>query len=221
MPVDFQIYNAKVVPVGALAMVMHASEMAQGNYWQKVISREALKVLGPHDYCGVVHWQGKEAWLWGKPQGLIKVGRNKDKMMARLGQMTPGDMPEFDPSLKMAVASFAKLPDAAVKHMIVISDGDPSAPTQKTLQAFKSLKVKISTVAVGTHGAAGSGLLSRIAKFTGGRYYVVRNPKALPRIFQKETMRIAKPLVKEKPGMEPILSFQHEIVKGIDAFSTI
>ena len=218
MPVDFQIYNAKVIPVGALAMVMHASEMAQGNYWQKIISREALKVLGPHDFCGVVHWGGKEEWLWGKPQGLIKVGQNKKKMMARLGQMTPGDMPEFDPSLKMAVASFSRLPDAAVKHMIVISDGDPSPPTNATLQAYKNLKVKISTVAVGTHGAAGSGLLSRIAKFTGGRYYVVRNPKALPRIFQKETMRVARPLVKEKPDMEPILTLQHEIVKGIDAF---
>ena len=217
MPVDFQIYNAKVVPVGALAMVMHASEMAQGNYWQKVIAREALKVLGPHDYCGVVHWEGKEEWLWGKPQGLVRVGQNKDKMMARLSQMTPGDMPEFDPSLSMAVASFARLDAAAVKHMIVISDGDPSAPSQKTLQAFKNLGVKVSTVAVGTHGPAGSSLLSRISKFTGGRYYVVRNPKALPRIFQKETMRIARPLVKEKPGLEPIVSYQHEIIKGIDS----
>ena len=220
MPVDFQIYNAKVVPVGALAMVMHASEMAQGNYWQKRISREALKVLGPHDYCGVIHWEGKEEWLWGKPRGLIKVGQNKDAMMARLSQMTPGDMPEFDPSLSMAVASFAKLgaaQGAATKHMIIISDGDPSPPTQKTLQAFKNLSVKVSTVAVGTHGPAGSTLLSRIAKFTGGRYYVVKNPKALPRIFQKETMRIARPLVKEKAGMMPIVSYQHEILKGIDS----
>ena len=43
MPVDFQIRNAKVQSIGALAMVMHASEMAQGNHWQKVIAREALK----------------------------------------------------------------------------------------------------------------------------------------------------------------------------------
>ncbi len=34
MPVDFQIKNAKVSPVGALVMVMHASEMAEGNFWQ-------------------------------------------------------------------------------------------------------------------------------------------------------------------------------------------
>ena len=218
MPVDFQIYNAKVVPVGALAMVLHAAEMAQGNYWQKIISREALKVLGPHDYCGVVHWGRGEEWLWGKPQGLVRVGKNKDKMMARLGSMTPHDMPAFDPSLRMAVASFAKLPDAAVKHMIIISDGDPSPAAQKTLNAFKRMQIKISTVAVGTHGTVGHSELRRIAKGTGGKYYVVRNPKALPRIFQKETMRVAKPLVKEKRGMEPIVSFQHEIIKGIDAF---
>ena len=39
MPVDFQVKNAKVVPRGALVMLMHASEMADGNYWQKVIAR--------------------------------------------------------------------------------------------------------------------------------------------------------------------------------------
>ncbi|MGH7137455.1 MAG: VWA domain-containing protein, partial [Pirellulales bacterium] len=39
MPVDFQIKSAKVVPKGALALVMHASEMADGNHWQKVIAK--------------------------------------------------------------------------------------------------------------------------------------------------------------------------------------
>ncbi len=47
MPVDFSIKNAKVIPRGALAMVMHASEIAQGNTWQKRIAETALAVLGP------------------------------------------------------------------------------------------------------------------------------------------------------------------------------
>ena len=46
MPVDFHAKNAKVVPRGALVMLMHASEIAEGNYWQKVIAREAIKTLG-------------------------------------------------------------------------------------------------------------------------------------------------------------------------------
>ena len=35
MPVEFQIRNTKVAQVGALVMIMHASEMARGNHWQK------------------------------------------------------------------------------------------------------------------------------------------------------------------------------------------
>ena len=50
MPVDFQIKSAKVVPVGALVLNMHASEIPRANYWQKVISQEAIKALGPRDY---------------------------------------------------------------------------------------------------------------------------------------------------------------------------
>ena len=75
MPVDFRIDDAKVQAVGALVMVMHASEMANGNHWQKVIAREALAALGSQDYCGVVHWDGRtgqEGWLWGGAAGLVR-----------------------------------------------------------------------------------------------------------------------------------------------------
>ena len=56
MPVEFQIKNDKAQAVGALAMVMHACEMPQGNHWQIKIGEAALEVLGPADYCGVVQY---------------------------------------------------------------------------------------------------------------------------------------------------------------------
>ncbi len=215
MPVNFSIDNAKVVPVGALAMVMHASELAQGNYWQKKIGEEALKSLGPQDFCGVIHWEGNEQWLWAHPQGLIKVGPNKRKMLGAMSRMTPGDMPDFDPSLRMAAAAFANCTEAASKHMIVISDGDPSPSSQAVLQDFVKQKIKISTVAVGTHGPAGHTELQRIARTTQGKYYVVNNPQALPRIFQREARRVARPLVKESL-VQPQVKTSHEILRGID-----
>lgn len=215
MPVDFQIHNAKVVPVGALAMVMHASEMARGNYWQKKISEEALKALGPQDLCGVIHWTGREEWLWQKPLGFAKVGSSRRRMMALLGRMTPGDMPDFDPSLRKALASFQQLTPAAVKHMIVISDGDPSPPSASVLQGFADQGVKITTVAVGTHGPAGHQELQNIARVTNGKYYVVNNPQALPRIFQREARRVARPLVKEG-NIQPTIMMPHQILQGID-----
>ncbi|MFV2068829.1 MAG: VWA domain-containing protein, partial [Pirellulales bacterium] len=219
MPVDFQIKNAKVAPVGALALIMHASEIAEGNYWQKVVAREAIKALGSQDYCGLIHFNGTDQWLWRHAEGgMVRVGPSRKKMLARLDRMTPGDMPQFDPALQMAAASFAALRDAGVKHMIIISDGDPSPPSRSVLRSLKQLGVRVTTVAVGAHGPAGSTSLQRIANATGGKYYRVTNPKALPRIYQREARRVARPLLYQDPnGLVPRVVAPNEMVKGLPA----
>lgn len=222
MPVDFQIKNAKVAPVGALALIMHASEIARGNYWQKITAREAIKALGPHDYCGLIHWSNSgDEWLWGKNQGgMIKVGGARRGMLALLDRMTPGDMPQFDPAMKLALDSFKAL-DAkakpAIKHMIIISDGDPSPSSGSLLSAYKQNNIKITTVAVAAHGAAGHQELQRIANRTGGKYYVVKNPRALPRIYQREARRVTRSLFKElNPPVAPRVNSLHEMIKGVE-----
>ncbi|MCU0876203.1 MAG: VWA domain-containing protein [Pirellulaceae bacterium] len=222
MPVDFQIKNAKVKAVGALVMLMHASEIAQGNYWQKVIGAEALKVLGPSDYCGCLHWDdfsGRENWLWrdsSTGRGLSRIQDRQKIWLAKIDRMQPGDMPQFEPAMKMALADF-KANNASIKHMIIVSDGDPSPASGATLNAFKAAGVKISTAAVGSHGPATSAELQRIANITGGKYYVVTNPKALPRIFQIEARRVARPLVKEDPKGIPIVVSDpsHEMIQNV------
>ena len=218
MPVDFEIKNAKVTPVGALVLMMHAGEMPQSNYWQKRIAYESIKMLGSRDYCGMVQWDGNDNWLWGRSQGgLLRTGPNRKMMLSSVDRMQIGDMPAFDGGLKMAAAGFARVRDAAIKHMIIISDGDPTPPTTSTLNLLKKQQVKVSTVAVGSHGTLGSQEMQRIATFTGGKYYEVRNANALPRIYQRETRRIARPLVFEpKPPVRPQIVAQHEILEGFD-----
>ncbi len=222
MPVSFQIDNAKIAPVGALCLIMHASEMAQGNYWQKVVTKESIKALGQQDYCGLLHWGGGgDVWLWNK--GFARVGSNRGKMLARVDTMTPGDMPDFDPSMKKAAAAFAALPDAAVKHMIIISDGDATAPKASTLNLLTNIQVQdppvvVTTVAVGSHGSVGTPTMKRIAAKTGGKYYKVNNAKALPRIYQREIRRLARPLVFLKSeGVRPAIVQDHEIVREVTA----
>lgn len=216
MPVDFQIKSAKVVPKGALGMVMHASELADGNHWQKRIATEAIKALGSQDYCGILQYNGTESWLWNNPKGMVTVGPNRNKMLAYLDRMTPGDMPDFDPTMRLALRAMNGLPDAAVKHFIVISDGDPSPPTPTLVKAFITAKVTVSTVAIGTHGPANSAVLKQLALDTGGKYYEVRNSNALPRIFQREARRVARPLVYEQAdGFSPQIHYPHEMLSGI------
>ena len=215
LPLDFQIKSAKVVPRGALVMLIHACEIPDGNHWQKVIAHEAIKVLGARDYCGVLYWGNMGTqWMW--RGGLLTVGGNRNRMMALVDQMTPGDMPDFDPALDMAVKGFQKIPDAAVRHMIIISDGDPTPPTWSVIRKLKSMRVTISTAAVGSHGPAGSKLLADIAADTGGKYYAVRNANALPQIFQREARRVARPLIWDKRPVRPYVQFPHEMVSGVE-----
>ncbi len=218
MPVDFRIRNRKVQAVGALALIMHASEMAQGNHWQKVIARASIEQLGAADYAGVLHWtMAGDEWLWNNPKGMLPVGPNRKAMMAAMGRMTPGDMPQFDPAMRMAVAGLARTP-AAVRHCIIISDGDPSPPANSTIAAFKDKKITISTVAVESHGLSDSQQLQRIASATGGKYYAVKSGKALPQIFQREARRVSRPLIFEPPGgVSPQIVFPHVVVDGLES----
>ena len=217
MPVDFQIKSAKVLPVGALVLNMHASEIPQANFWQKVIAQEAIKALGPRDYCGLVYFGNVDQWLWNQAQGgMLRVGANRAMMLAKIDKMAIGDMPNFDPSMKKAAVGLAACTDASYKHMILASDGDPGAPTQATINALVQGGVTVTTVAVGSHGPAGSATLQDIATATGGKYYIVNNSKALPKIFQREARRVSRPLIKElNPPESPQLVTQHEIVQGL------
>jgi uncharacterized membrane protein len=222
MPVDFQIKNDKISAVGALAMLMHACELPEGNHWEVKIAGEALNVLGPMDYCGVVEWKfqnGNGNWLWKLPNGVDRVFENKQTMLGMIGRMQPGDMPDFEGPMKLMLSGLRKC-NASMKHAIIISDGDPSPPTTGILQAFKANKIKISTVAIGTHGPPGSTPLKRIADATGGSYYVVKSAKALPKIYQREARRVAKPVVKESSsGMSSRLvagAGAHQILRGVD-----
>lgn len=217
MPVDFRIRNQKVEAVGALAMIMHASEMAQGNHWQKVVARSAIEQMGFDDFAGVLHWDfGGDQWLWGGSKGMLPVGPNRRAMLAAIGRMTPGDMPTFDPAMRMALRGLSGTA-AAMRHCIIISDGDPADPLPSTIQAFRDGGISISTVAIASHGPAESRRLESIASDTGGKHYVVNDARALPKIFQREARRIARPLVFEPPGgAAPQVIYPHPLLDGID-----
>jgi hypothetical protein len=132
--------------------------------------------------------------------------------------MVPQDMPDFDPGMQKAFTGFSRINQASVKMMIMISDGDPSPPSGTLLGKFKQAGIQITTVAVGAHGPAEHATLKNIANVTGGRYYRVNDPRALPKIYQAETRRVARPLIHENEAGIGVakVSSTHEILQGID-----
>ena len=213
LPVDMEIKSMKVTGKGALVMIMHASEIAEGNYWQKVVAQEALKTLSPMDMAGMLHWQGTESWLF----TLRNIEGNRDIMLRAIDRMTPGDMPDFDPSLIMAAKALGAT-DAASRLIIVISDGDPTPPSARAIAALKQAKVQVTSVLTAAHGNDVQGLrtMQDLATQTKGRFYNVTSPRALPRIYQKETRMISRPLIFERgQPWAPILAGSTEPVQGL------
>ena len=90
LPVNMELSSKKVLPSGALVLVVHATEFPNGNQWARDIAFAALKALGPQDEMGIVLWDGTERWLFPLP----KVGDGKD-LGRKIAGMNPGDMGSF------------------------------------------------------------------------------------------------------------------------------
>ncbi len=206
LPVDMELSSKKVLPNGALAIVCHATEFPGGNGWARDIAYAALDALGPQDEMGIVLWDGNNHWLF----PLAKVG-NKNEMGRAISGMNPGDMPGFEAPMQAAYEALTKS-TASLKHMIVFSDGDPSAPSKTLVQDIISHKITISTVMIGGHVAPDT--MSWLAAEGRGRFWAVDSASDLPQIFIKEASVILKSAIFEEP-FKPQVRALSEIIKGI------
>ena len=206
LPVNMELDSKKVLPSGAIALVMHGMEFANGNQVARDCAQGVLAALGPNDELGVVLWDGFERWLF----PLTKVGDRK-ALGRQIAGMNQGDLPAFTGVMTKAYEAL-KASTANLKHMIVFSDGDPGAPTQQLMQAIVGARITVSTVLISGH--AGPDTMTWIADQGRGRFYNVQNAGQLPQIFIKETAVILKSAIFEEP-FKPKMVAASEIVRGI------
>lgn len=205
LPVDCEVKAMKAAGKGGLVLIMHASEMADGNKWQKEIAKLAVQRLGPIDMVGVADYGGLTTVNWQIP--FQDVGEDKSRLFAKIDRMAPGDMPDFDPFLTASADTLADPKyGLTVKHCILISDGDPqyAAAGQAAVAKMAANGVTCTTVGVATHGGAEKSRMKQIAEGTKdgagrpGNFYDVSNPKMLPAIYIKESRRISQSFIYDK-----------------------
>lgn len=215
LPVTMDITNKKVLPKGALAIILHTCEFPDGNTWAKNISKAAIKVLGANDEVGLLayDYQNGDDWIF-----PLTPAKKRDELFTKINQCSPGDMPTFINTMKIGLKGL-KNSDAASKHMIIISDGDPQPPPPSLLQEFKDAKISVSTVLVdGYHGGSFRRPMQLIATSTGGRFYYPQNPNTLPQIFIKEAKTLKRSMIQNKTFIPKIEFNDGAILKEIKAF---
>lgn len=203
LPLDTALRTRKVTGKGGLVLIMHASEMAEGNFWQKEIARLAISKLSAHDEVGILYYSygigGSTGHVWHVP--LQEVGPKRAEILRQLGTMEPGDMPEFDPSMRMAAKSLSETERGiSARHVILISDGDHGLlQNLAIIDDYIKNRITLTTVGVTTHGPAAQQALASISQACRGRHYPVDDPSELPRIYIKETRVLNQSFLFEKP----------------------
>ena len=212
-PVSFEIRHKRQMPRGALAIVMHSCELDNGNYWGQQVATAAVNSLSSLDYCGVVAytWSHNGA-NWEVPMDTLK---DKPGVIAKIKKMQIGDMPSFGPTMDMAVKELMDLKDAAQRHIIIISDGDPSPPSDACIQRMIDNNITASSVGIGYGVHVMEQTLRDVARKTNGRFYPVKNPNDLPRIFIKEARTVKRALIENKPFQPSMVDPSDELISGL------
>jgi len=220
IPVDMDPPQKKEMPKGALALIMHACEMPQGNFWGKTVAIEAVKVLSRHDLIGVLDYSWNAAVNGGHWVYPLSPAGDKTPCIAKIQQMEMGDMPDFGPPVQAAYNAL-KAAKAGQKHIIIISDGDPQMPSPALVNALVKEKITVTGVAVFPHEQSQVQSLQILARSTGGRFYNPKNPDELPRIFVKEAQVVRRSLIIEDPFQPAIASGLSEILRGVTALPVL
>jgi uncharacterized membrane protein/Mg-chelatase subunit ChlD len=214
MPVTFEIKHKRVIPKGALVVIMHSCEIARGNYWGREMAKKSVDTVSSQDLVGVLAYSySPPGENWEVP---LAPATNKAAIKARLDRMQIGDMPDFSRCMEMAYNELTRGTgrDAAQRHVIVLSDGDPSPPSQALLTKYADAKITVSTIALGWGMHVMEAPMRRIAEQTGGRYYAARNPRQLPQIFSKESQVVRRPLIVDEPFPPRIVYGDSDLLLG-------
>jgi uncharacterized membrane protein len=217
LPVDLDPPAMQQLPRGALCIIMHSCEMAQGNYWGERVAIAAIEALSAQDYVGIIDFEwggGGVNWVY-----QMALAGDKTAPIAAAKKMSNGDMPDFGATMEQALKGFDNV-RAGKKHAIIITDGDPQPPNAALVQKYIDAKISVTSVMVGGHGTPGDqSKLQKLANDTGGTFYNVTNPRNLPQIFIKEAQLVTRSLIVDGSTYQP--SVVSRLPGPVEGFATV
>ncbi|CAN5535242.1 VWA domain-containing protein [soil metagenome] len=234
LPVNMDIPAQRQIPKGALVLIFHSIEFADGNYWGEQCGIKAAEALSGRDEIGVISYSGNNG-----PQSLngaswdfpLKEKGDGTAVTAAIKGMQQGDMPDFHSVMDLALNGVNGQgglirSNARQKHVIIISDGDPAPPSAALVAAYNAAQVTVSTVSVYPHNADPDKLppnMKNIAKDLKGKAYgpINDNPNQLPQIFIKEASIVRRSLIQESLEPNPPIAINmkessNQFMKGIN-----
>lgn len=199
LPVSMDAPQSLIMPSLALVLALDRSgSMAetQGSYSKLDLAKEAalsvLELMNERDLIGVLAFDSYPFWVV-----PVQPVQNRVAIASAVASLSAEGGTNLGPALESAHRSLVQV-DAALKHLIVLSDGRSTpADFQALTLALRNSGVTVTAVGVGRD--ADLELLADIARWGGGRYYFTEDIRAIPQIFVTEATLISRPLRVDEP----------------------
>ncbi len=191
LPVSLFLNESEEGNSVALFLVMDTSSsmsVGSGSTTNLLMAKQGaircVESLSKNDYVGVISFNS-DAYL--KAPLAPATSLNKSTVSTTVSALTTSGGTNYTEALKLAHAELLKS-DAAVKHILFLSDGQPGDTGYKEAAAAAGRDgISVSTIGLGY----ASGALMSMAEKSGGRYYYVESAYDLPSIMLSETRQVA------------------------------
>ena len=218
LPVGTDLRTEVSVPLVALVIVVDRSQsMTTGSPSKIDLAKEGaigvVELAYQDDLLGMVVFSDADSAQWAFELRPATERGKREMLDAILGITTSGGT-VLEPAYRMALEELATT-DAAVKHVIVLSDGKlydgtgpfaSGAPVDFQSIASMALQQDITTSTIAIGGEADFSRLESIASAGGGRYYEALDVTTLPQIFTNEALTATRSLLREEAVVPDVRS---------------
>jgi Mg-chelatase subunit ChlD/uncharacterized membrane protein len=223
VPVNMEIPAERILPAGALVLVLDHSGSMSGpmpgapDVSKQTIANEsailALQTLHRDDWMGLVAFDSAPTWIVN-----LAPNQNSTSTEKRIRSIAPAGGTSIVPALDAACDALAALDSkkVATKRILLMTDGQSEPGNyEASLKRIRAANIAVSTIAVGAD--ADRPLLARIAQNSGGASYSVDNPRQLTQVFVREARTLRRQLIHEPPGGIFIAQTRsgEELIKGL------
>ena len=215
LPVDMDVTSTMRIPSLSMVFVIDKSGSmgaieASGSSKLDLVKEaviSAVEIMNPFYTVGLIAFDAD--WEWTVP--IVRAGE-RNQIAADLARLESGGGTVLDGALRETLRALRE-EEAAVKHLIVLSDGlTNDADFQGLIGEIANESITVSTVSIGS--SSDRELMGNIADWGGGRSYHATDTKSVPRIFAAETTIVSRNLIVEEPFV-PAITARNPIVEGI------